>query len=354
MAGINYIRGRVAEITEDKGTSKLTVTVEDTLSRQIIESEFDTVILSSGMVPAKSTDKISEILKLAKSSDGFVQEAHPKFRPVDTLVEGVFLAGCVQGPKDIPDTVAQASAAAARAIRLMNKGVFDIEPVLAFVHEESCNGCGSCIAGCPFQAISVQNGIARVNETLCKGCGMCAAACPNEALDLYYYTNDQMKAQIHAALETKKPKEVRVLIFADNTCTYRLADNLGFSRFPYPVQTRIIRVPSGSRVTPRLMLFALQAGADGIFIGECDRRASPYQGSVDIVMKNVSIVNGILRAVGICEEHVRFSELLTALQTEFYRLVANLVEVCEETESTFQEKIKQLPGIDEILSVENA
>ena len=339
-AGIKYIRGRVAEIKENPITKKLILSAEDTLSRLIIESEFDLVVLSSGVVPAKATDNISDILKLAKSPDGFLQEAHPKFRPVDTLVDGVFIAGCVQGPKDIPDTVSQGSAAAARAIRIMNKGSFEIEPIVAYIHNELCNGCQLCLSSCPSNVISMENGKASINQILCKGCGMCISSCPTEAIDLYYYTNKQMISQIDEALKDKKEGEVRIIIFADNVCTYRLADNIGTSRLSYPSETRIIRIPSGSRITPKLMLYALKEGADGIFIGECDKKASPYTGSVEAIKENVNLVKEILKSAGIDEERIKFAELLASLLTDFYKYVAELVRYTKKEVQPLTEEQK--------------
>ncbi|RKY91940.1 disulfide reductase, partial [candidate division KSB1 bacterium] len=138
------------------------------------------------------------------SPDGFLQEAHPKFRPVDTLTEGVFLAGTVQGPKDIPDTVAQASAASSRAIRLMNKGEYEAEPITATVNEEICSGCATCVSVCPYDAIGIEitegRRVAKVNEMLCKGCGSCAAACPSGASEQNWFKTDQLRAMVSAVL----------------------------------------------------------------------------------------------------------------------------------------------------------
>lgn len=329
-AGIKYIRGRVAEIQEDPVTKKLMIRSEDTLSRQIIEGEFDVVVLSNGLVPASTTDQVADILKLARSPDGFLQEAHPKFRPVDTLVDGVFIAGCAQGPKDIPDTVSQASAAAARAIRLMNKGIYEIEPITAFVYPHLCDGCEACLTICPAKAIHMENGKAVVNGALCKGCGLCCAYCHTEALDLAYYTTKQIMAEIDMALRSKKEEETRILIFADNTCAYRLADNVGTARLSYPPETRVIRVPSSSRITPKMMLFAFAKGADGLFIGECDHKASPYTGSSESIERNVTMVRNILKEVGSDGERITFTELLASLLTDYYKTITNLIKFAKK------------------------
>jgi heterodisulfide reductase subunit A len=132
--------------------------------------------------------------------DGFFAEAHPKLRPVSTHTDGVFLAGCCQGPKDIPDTVAQASAAAARALVLLSQGRVEVEPTTARVTEEHCSGCGECVKVCPFGAIELVDGKAHVNEALCKGCGTCAAACLAKAIVAQHFTDDELVAQVSAIL----------------------------------------------------------------------------------------------------------------------------------------------------------
>ncbi len=202
--GVKYIRGRTAEIQENPKNKKLILKVEDTLTRSLIEGEFDTVILSTGMVPSEGTKKIRDILRIGRTTDGFLAEAHPKFKPVDTLTEGIFLAGTVQGPKDIPDTVAQASAAAARAIRLMNKGEYEAEPITASIDEELCAGCGVCISVCPYDAIAFEaegaRKFAKVNEMLCKGCGSCAGSCPSGAAQQKWFNTEQIKEMLRAIL----------------------------------------------------------------------------------------------------------------------------------------------------------
>ena len=321
--GVKFIRGRVAEVNPNSGNGRVTLKVEDTLSRQVIESDFDLVVLSVGLRPSGGSKQIAEILKLTESPDGFLQEAHPKFRPVDTLTDGVFICGCAQGPKDIPDTVAQASAAASRAVRLMNKGEYDIAPVIAFVHEDLCDGCGLCIEHCPLEALRPGQ-IVTVNEAVCRGCGSCIASCPKDALDLHCYSNDQLLAQVRAALLDKREDEVRILVFADDQTTYRLADNVGTGKMAYSADTRIIRVPSGSRITPKLMLQAFELGADGIFIGESEEKSSPYPHSVAVMKDNVAAVRAVLEARGIEPDRVRCFEFVTVMLGAFVAQMNNL------------------------------
>jgi len=195
-----YRRGSVSEIY--KRGEKLVVTGEDTLVGEPIEVEADLVVLAAGLTARKDTDPIASILKLSKSSDRFLMEAHPKLRPVDTASDGVFLAGCCQGPKDIPDTVAQAKAAASSAIIPMSRGTVRLEAISAVVDEDRCSGCRICVGVCPYGAISYdeKDKVSRVNEALCKGCGTCGAACPSGAMSTIHFTSGQMRAQVLALI----------------------------------------------------------------------------------------------------------------------------------------------------------
>lgn len=199
--GIKFIRGRPGEITEDAETKNLIVRVEDTFLGKPLEVELDLVVLSVGMEPPRDSEEIQNLLHISRSADGFFLEAHPKMRPVDTLTEGVFLAGAVQGPKDILDSVTQGSAAAARAAILMAKGEVEVEPILAAVDNELCIGCRLCEKVCSFGAVEIVERKANVNEALCTGCGVCAAACPTAAMQIKHFEDKQILAMIEAAFK---------------------------------------------------------------------------------------------------------------------------------------------------------
>ncbi|MHA1297500.1 MAG: 4Fe-4S dicluster domain-containing protein, partial [Promethearchaeota archaeon] len=200
--GINYIRGRIAEITEDEDHN-IIIRAEDTLLQVPIELKVDMLILSTAIEARADADKVASLLSIQRSSDGFFMEAHPKLRPVDTLTNGIFVAGVAQGPKDIPDTVAQAKGAASSAAALMAQGEVAIEPYYAVVMEHLCSGCKSCQALCPFGAIDFDEfkKVAVINSALCKGCGTCTAACPSSAIIQNHFATFQLDSIISVAVK---------------------------------------------------------------------------------------------------------------------------------------------------------
>lgn len=200
QSGVLYRRGNVSEIY-GRG-ERVVLRFEDTMLRQTVEQEADLVVLAVGMEPRDDAGEIAALLKLSSSADGFFLEAHPKLRPVDTAMQGVFLAGCCQGPKDITDTVAQAKAAAASALIPLVRGTVPVESATAVVDPELCAGCGMCVDVCPFDAPALDAlwGFSRVNAVLCKGCGACAVTCPSKAISLQHFTAEQILAQVDALM----------------------------------------------------------------------------------------------------------------------------------------------------------
>ncbi len=197
-AGVLYRRGNVSEIYRRR--DRVVLRFEDTFLRRTLEHEADLVVLAVGMEAREDTSDIAGLLKLPRSADGFFLEAHPKLRPVDTTMAGVFLAGCCQGPKDIPDTVAQAKAAASSALIPLVRGTVPMVSETAVVDAELCAGCGMCVEVCPFGALALDPlwGISRVNAVLCTGCGSCAVTCPSKAMRLQHFTPEQIMAQVDA------------------------------------------------------------------------------------------------------------------------------------------------------------
>ena len=201
--GIRYIRTNISKLHEDPKTHNIKVIIQNTLreSLGIKEFEYDLVVLSASMVPAKGIDKIQKILKLETSQDGFFKEFHSRLNPIDTKIPGIVLAGASQGPKSIAESIAQGRAAASSLSRLMGKEIYRIKLIRATVDKEKCAKCGLCELNCPYDAIQLMDDGAEVNEILCRGCGSCLANCPSEAITLRYYREPQYEKQIDAILE---------------------------------------------------------------------------------------------------------------------------------------------------------
>ncbi len=204
--GVKFIRGKAAEVTdraltnEEKG--KLIVCGEDTLLGQVIRVPVDMVILCIALEPRSDAKQVAQLFRISQGADGFFIERHPKLDPVATMTDGIFIAGCCQGPKDIPDTVAQASAAATRVLSLISKGKVELEATVAVIDEEKCSGCRVCNILCPYNAITFieDKEVSRINEALCKGCGTCVAACPSAAITQKHFTTEEIMAEIEGVL----------------------------------------------------------------------------------------------------------------------------------------------------------
>jgi len=204
--GAIYLRGRVSRIFEKGG--KLVVRGADTLSGAQIEIKADLVVLATGLVAQKDAPSLAQMLHIPYDKNNLFTEAHPKLAPVETITSGIFLTGACQSPKDIPDTVATASAASVKALGLMVQDKLAREPLIAKVNKELCSGCLACLKACPFSAIEEdeiedrklrrKRTVAKVREAVCTGCGNCTAVCRMAAIDLEGFTNTQIMEEVEA------------------------------------------------------------------------------------------------------------------------------------------------------------
>jgi heterodisulfide reductase subunit A len=195
-----YLRGKVSKIFQDG--EKVIVWGADTLSGRAVEIAADMVVLATPMTPDSSSVELGQKLHISTDANGFFNEAHPKLRPVETLTAGIFLAGAGQGPKDIPETVAQASGAAAKVLQLFSHDEMTASPLVATVIAELCAACGACVKACPYGARQIHPlwNIATVNAALCQSCGACVVACPNKASQVHNWRPDQILAMVDELL----------------------------------------------------------------------------------------------------------------------------------------------------------
>ncbi len=204
--GVHFVRGRVAEVRDwaahpsEKG--KLIIRAEDTLAGFVRRVPVDMVILSVGLEPQPDASEVRRLFNISCSAEGWFLERHPKLAPVSTFTEGVYIAGACQGPKDIPDAVAQAGAASAEAVALIDTQFVELEPYTASVDEEACSGCKTCLRLCPYHAFSfsAEKNRAAINEVLCKGCGTCVAACPSGAIRQNFFEDAAVFEEIEGVL----------------------------------------------------------------------------------------------------------------------------------------------------------
>jgi heterodisulfide reductase subunit A len=204
--GVQFVRGKVSEVSDWAMTpdeeGKLVIRVEDTLLGMVRRIPVDAVILSTGLEPQHDAQEVTKMFNISCSGGGWFMERHPKLAPVSTMSNGIYLAGACQGPKDIPDTVAQAGAAAAEALALTHKSIIEVEPNTVFIDGALCSGCRVCVGLCPYSAIHYdeEQKIAILDEPLCQGCGVCAGACPSGAAQQHLFRDDQLYAEIAGAL----------------------------------------------------------------------------------------------------------------------------------------------------------
>ncbi|RLI81255.1 disulfide reductase [Archaeoglobales archaeon] len=296
--GVKFIRGRVGEIMETEN-GNLVISYESTLEGEVREEEFDLVVLSIGM---EANSDLAVKLGIGVGDDGFYEVAHPKLRPSETNVKGIFLAGCASGPKDIQDSVSSAGLAAAKASQLIMTGETEFDPYNAYVNEDKCIGCKICESVCEFNAITVDRK-ARIDPNACTMCGICVAACPMDAIDMGFFSDDGIKAMIDALAEEKNADPL-VLVFACWYCSYGAADLAGTAKIQYDPNIRIVRVLCTGRIDPEWVIRALKKGIDGVIIAGCRLGECHFKYGNFKAKERIEILKKALEAAGIEPERV--------------------------------------------------
>jgi heterodisulfide reductase subunit A len=340
--GVKYIRGLPGDIRENPETKSLVLTVENTTNGGIEEHELDMVVLSVGLIPRYDAPTIQKLLTLSTTSDGFLMEVHPKLTPIDAPTSGVFFAGTCEAPKDIKDSVTQASGAAARALTILSQDKVRIEAVTSIIDDELCTYCGICAKACPYGAIIVdkKTKTSKVIEAACKGCGTCAAECPFGAISMRHFDDDQIMAQIEAILKDK-PEE-KIVVFACNWCSYPGADLVGISRMQYPVSPRIIRVMCSGRVDEKFILHAFKLGAPIVLVSGCHTADCHYIDAVKWTQLRIEKLWGKLDRKGIRPERLQL-EWISA--SEIGKFVKTMKELEEMRKKVTKEEIEETKKI---------
>jgi heterodisulfide reductase subunit A len=325
-AGTRYVRGLPGDIEEDPATRNLVITVENTTTGKLERHELDMVVLSVGVEPPKDMAKISGLLTLSKTSDGFFMESHPKLKPVDAPTRGVYFAGFCESPKDIKDSVCQAGAASSRAGALLNAGRITIEAITSRVDEMACTKCGLCAAVCPYGAIVWSKGQpAVVVEAACAGCGSCGATCQFGAITMRHFTDDQITAQVRAVLAEKSGE--KVFAFACNWCSYAGGDMAGISRMQYPASNRVVRTMCSARVSEEMMLEAFRCGAPVVLVSGCHYADCHYINANRQTVKRVHKVWDKLEKAGVRPERLQLEWISAAEGQKFARVMGQMEEL---------------------------
>lgn len=338
--GIRFIRGRPSQITEDPITRNLFVEAEDQDLGQVLEIEVEMATLSTGAIPRADAGQVASTLTLSRSPGGFFMEYHPKLRPVDSPTDGVFLAGAAQGSKDIPASVAQGSAAASRAARVLSSDTWEIEPIIAKVDENVCVSakgikCGLCVDACPYGAITCTQGEpAVITSAKCHGCGGCVAECPHSAITQDHFTDAQIVAQL-AELLRDKPEE-KVLAFMCHWCSYGGADMAGTSHFEYPAVSRGIRVMCSARMDSDFVFEAFRRGAGMVLVSGCHPQDCHYITGQQVAAKRFERLGAQLERMGISPERFRV-EWISAAEGDKYAQV--ITEMSQTLDSMPKEQV---------------
>ncbi len=332
--GVRFIRGLVQHVSK-KGRTAL-ISAYSEITNTDVEDAADMVVLSLGSIPPADRDKVKSALKLSTSDDGFFLEAHPKLKPLDTAIDGVFLAGACQAPKNAAESMVQGSGAAARVAGLLTKEFLELDGIVAHVDLNKCHGeCLLCMKQCPFSAIEpiVIDGKRKphIIEAACKGCGTCAGACPHEAMDLKGFTRDQLYAQIDAALEVDPSH--KILAFCCNWCSYAGADFAGVSRLAYPTNVRIIKYMCSGRVNRQLVLHAFEKGAGMVLISGCRPPGDCHYISGNIrCEQRMRAIRNIISKRGIHPDRLRLEWVSATEGVIFQRVVTEMNDRLRELE----------------------
>ncbi|MCU0859272.1 MAG: FAD-dependent oxidoreductase [Thermoplasmata archaeon] len=321
--GVRYIHGKVADI--QKGRGGILVRAEDITLGEIIETEYDMVVLCPAMLPSDGTEPLARMLKVPLGEDGFISEKHPKLDPVSTHRTGVFAAGAVLGPRDVRDSVVDGRGTAAHVIEFLGSGRMSIDPAKAFIVDAGrCIQCKACEVVCPVRAIAVSD-LPQIDQIACIGCGACVSECPTRVFDLAHYTDTQVRAEVEGLL-SGEGDDVRVIGFFGDVLAYVAADTAGTARMEYPAAIRMMRVPSAARVARREILEAFAMGADGVMLSDEEGGEIGH-----IVEGRIKALGPELDSLGIGKERLTFVPMLLPI----YKVLPKMID-------TFDKKVRQM------------
>jgi len=258
---------RYPEVIRQNGD--LSVTVFDVLLGRDFALVSDLIVLTTAFGGDDSVEQIKGHLKVSSNQEGFFQERHVKLGPLDFPADGISLCGCAKAPKNLKESCEEGIGAAMRVSIPMKNGYIEAEGIVADIDLTNCNNCGLCYKRCPYNAIKLDDDEQpKVIKALCKGCGLCAADCPKECITIVHYSDEQIFAQVEAALEENPEK--KIIGFVCHWCALGGVDMAGVSRLQYPTNARLIRVMCSARVSIKMIEHAFELGAAGVLVAGCE------------------------------------------------------------------------------------
>lgn len=293
---------------------------------------FDMIVLATPMVPNKDTDKIRELLGLAKTPEGFFKESDMMLEPVSTYDVGKYLAGSCIGPRTINEAIVDGYAAAAGISRILSGNEITQFVTISDVDESICGGEGICVKTCFFHACSIdpEKKISVVDPTLCRGCGNCVAACPTGARDLLLFPSESIYRTIDILSEYQPPEGPKILGIMCNGCAYPAADQVGLTGKTFPPNISIIRVPCSGRIDPRFLLYAIEKGFDGIVLGACYPENCQYIGGNYDLEKRIDLLKELLKARGMEEKRLKILFISYLESEKFVKEIEDYIQMLNE------------------------
>ncbi len=327
--GVRFIKSNISAILKHDNSDRLIVRGEDIIEDKLFENLTDLVVLAVGIEPAKGTENLSQILNISQDPNGFLLERHLKMRPSETSVSGIYIAGVIQGPKDIPNSIAQAESAAAKAIALISKGKVELEPHIVQFEPDKCTSCRLCENICAFNAITFHNKQLQLTKANCSGCGACAAMCPENALYIPGFKREQISSQIKSLLKQKSEAPL-IVAFLCNWCSYMGADLAGTSKLTYPTNVRPIRVMCTAMLDPSLVFEAFFNGADGVLIAGCHEQDCHYDTGFMKAKTRYGSMKEMLIELGINERRIKIESISAGEGEKFAAVISEFTTELEE------------------------
>ncbi|MHA1894111.1 MAG: hydrogenase iron-sulfur subunit, partial [Candidatus Helarchaeota archaeon] len=330
--GVNFIRGKVAEIFSQNGI--LISKIFDTIANRFLLLENDLVVLSTAMIPNHENDEIFKFLKLNQTEDGFIKELYEKLRRLEVNRNGIYVCGTASGPKTISRCLYESHAVALKILQDHSSLNLSKDLTITQVNEEKCNGCGLCVEICPFNVpilkqVDENDFKAEIDEMSCRGCGICAGICPTSAAQLITLNKKQLFSQIDSLLEDAADEEI-ILGFTCHECAYSTIDSVGMLGWKYPENLRLLSVPCIGRVSLLDMLYSLDKGAKELILFSCAKDRCHYLKGNEKATLEVATLKELLTEIGWNKDIVEIFPLYSAEPNKFIEAIQMMKERLEK------------------------